>query len=330
MDLEQLAAAQGGVFTLAQALERHPRAEVRRRIRAREWLPQRRGVYAHRATVAGAYGDARATHALACAARLLASDDDLVVSHRSAAVLHGIPLLEEYVGEPQLTLPRPPGTPPAHVRGLFAAYLPEEHRETAGGLPTTNRARTVADCARDLCRGAALAMADAALRAKVPREDVQDVLATCRRWPGVRQADEVLAMADRRAESALESLARLWCLDAGLPVPDLQLRICRLEDGGFVGRVDMAWLAYRTVCELDGRLKYVADGERGSPDDVLWREKRREDDLRELGLEVVRGYWSDRPAGGRSLVSRVRAAMARGAARSDVPSYGVLSDRTRW
>lgn len=135
-------------------------------------------------------------------------------------------------------------------------------------------------------------MADAALRANVPREDVREVLETCRRWPGVQQADEVVAMADRRIESALESLARLWCLDAGLPAPDLQVRICRIADGVFVGRVDLAWLARRTVCELDGKLKYVVaepDSGRTRPDEVLWRERRREDDLRALGLEVVRG-----------------------------------------
>jgi hypothetical protein len=48
--------------------------------------------------------------------------------------------------------------------------------------------------------------------------------------------------------------------------------------------------------------------------------------MRDAGLEVARGYWSDRPDHGRAFVERVRRAMARGAARTDVPTYGVLRD----
>ena len=47
----------------------------------------------------------------------------------------------------------------------------------------------------------------------------------------------------------------------------------------------------RTICETDGQLKFSnGDQSGGNP---LWAEKQREDRLRELGFEVVRGYWSD-------------------------------------
>ena len=57
------------------------------------------------------------------------------------------------------------------------------------------------------------------------------------------------------------------------------------EQRRFVARVDFL-LKGRTICEVDGRLKYEDSG-------TLWAEKQREDRLRELGFEVVRGYWSD-------------------------------------
>jgi hypothetical protein len=62
-------------------------------------------------------------------------------------------------------------------------------------------------------------------------------------------------------------------------------------------------------------------------DDALWQEKLREDTMRDLGLEVARGYWSDGRSQGRSLVERVRRAFERAALRQDPPAYGVLSSR---
>jgi hypothetical protein len=130
-----------------------------------------------------------------------------------------------------------------------------------------------------------------------------------------------VTFADRRAESALESLARVWFADAGLPAPDLQTTFCHPQNGDFVARVDFSWLQHRTVCEVDGRAKYDRAG------DVLWREKLREDALRDLGLEVVRGYWLDRSDGGAALAERVRRAFARAAVRSDAPVYGLRQHR---
>jgi hypothetical protein len=325
MELAEHAAAQGGVFTLAQALAHRSRAEVRRRVRSGDWVPQRHGIYATRKTVERAAEDARAVHMLACAARRLASGRDLVVSHQSAAVAQEIPLLADYTGAPQLLLPRPEGSRPRHVNGLFTAYLRADQR-TGRVIPITTAARTVADCARVLPREDVLAMADAALRKGVSRAEALAVLETCRRWPGVQQAEELVRLADGRAESGLESMGRLWCHDAGLPPPDLQVRLCRTSDGKLLGRVDLVWLALRTVGELDGRLKYVVDEDGDRPDKVLWEEKLREDDLRDTGLEVARGYWSDRDDHGREFVERLRRAMARGAARTDEPRYRVLRE----
>lgn len=336
--LTELAARQGGVVTRAQLRTALGSAALRRSLRAKDWQLVHRGVYAERPLVEASRTDPRLEHRLACAARIVLSARDLVASHGSAALLHRLRLLDDYSGEPQLTLARPPGTPPAHISGFLAAGLPRGHRTAVSGVPVTSKPRTVADLARTLDRPAAVVMADAALRAGVDRRAILDVLAGCRHWPGVQKALEVVAFADRRAESALESLARLWFADGGLPPPQLQIRLCHASNGRFVARTDFFWPEHRTVCEVDGRLKYQRDDveipRRGvrpgdkRPDDVLWHEKLREDTMRDLGLEVARGYWSDRHDGGRELVGRVRRAFARGAQRTDVPTYGVL--RSGW
>lgn len=318
LDLEGLAAAQGGVVTAQQLRDDLGPAGLRRAVRAGAWRLVHRGTYAPAALVARA--DPVLAHRLQCAAQVLLSERELVVSHGSAALLHGLRLLEAYDGPAQLTLVRPDGAPPAHERLPLASGVPLAHRTVLEGVPVTTRPRTVADLARTTSREAAVVMADAALRDGLDRLDLLEVLAACRGWPGAAEATDLLVFADRRAESALESLARVWFARAGLPGAQLQVKLCRAEDGRFVGRVDFFWPQHRTVCEVDGRVKYT-DGA------VLWQEKLREDALRDLGLEVVRGYWADRPQHGRALVERLERAFTRAARRTDRPSYGVLTSR---
>jgi very-short-patch-repair endonuclease len=94
--------------------------------------------------------------------------------------------------------------------------------------------------------------------------------------------------------------------DQGLPAAELQARI--VDPAGFVARVDFLWRAQRTVGEADGR---------GGYDDrhALWAEKRREDRLREMGLEVVRWGWGDLSQPW-VTARRIREAFARARART--------------
>jgi hypothetical protein len=328
--LQALLDVQGGVVTTAQLREILGKEGLRRAIRRQVWIPVHRGAYCPRSLGDAAGSDARLEHRLQCASRLAVSSHDLVISHGSAALLHGLTMLDDHRGPPELTLVRPPGTPLAHVRGWHAAGLPPDHRQQLHGLPVTTRARTVADLARRLPRPAGVVLADAALRDGVDRAAVLNVLSRCTGWPGTATAIATVLFADGRAESVLESLARVWLADAGLPAPDLQARFCEPADGRFVARVDFFWPQHRTVCEVDGRAKYKEAAEPpqrstdDEPGDAVWREKVREDALRDFGLEVVRGYWSDGRDGGGALAARVRRAFDRAALRADTPSYGLL------
>ena len=322
--LLKISSEQGGVFTRAQAARTGlDGKEVERRRRAGQLIAVRRGVYAEGQLSV----DARAVHRRAASARRLVMAGDVVVSHDSAAYLLGYRLLGSPPSPPALTVVRPAGQAPLRVHDLFSAALPAGDRHALlPRLPVTSPARTIADCCRSMPRDAALVVADSALGRGVPREAVLAVLARCARWPGAVAAADVVRFADGRAESVLESLARQWFLEQALPAPELQLEICRGDDGTYVGRVDFIWREQRTVCEVDGRLKYRVDDQLRPGDplrDPLFLEKQREDLMRDLGLEVVRGYWSDGDDRGRRLAGRLRQAFARGAARADRPRYGV-------
>ena len=93
------------------------------------------------------------------------------------------------------------------------------------------------------------------------------------------------ALIDGRRESPLESWSAVRFAEWGLPSPEWQVDI-HDDIGHFVGRVDAWWPEQRVAGEADGLAKYT---ER----EVLVAEKRREDRLRALGLQVIRWTWSD-------------------------------------
>lgn len=103
----------------------------------------------------------------------------------------------------------------------------------------------------------------------------------------------MVGFSDGRSESPGETLSRIICWRAGLPAPTLQFDV--FDDGGvLVGRTDFCWEAERTLGEFDGKVKYgrlLPPGD--TAQDVVYREKRREDALRDLGWQVVRWSWTD-------------------------------------
>jgi hypothetical protein len=92
---------------------------------------------------------------------------------------------------------------------------------------------------------------------------------------------------------------------AGLPRPELQVELHGPR--GFVARVDGWYDEAGVALEFDGRVKYADPRDGRDPAEVLWREKRREDDVRALGVRVVRIVNDDVAASRRDLVGRIEA-----------------------
>lgn len=204
---------------------------------------------------------------------------DAVISHESAAILLGLPT---YDVPAAVRVTRLGGngfrTSDLHIN---RATLRSRDRSDVDGLPVTSIARTVVDLGRWLPFGPALVTADAALRAGVRREELQEVLKHQWTWPRVRHAMSVVRYANPKSESALESFTRGRFIILRLPMPKLQQNIVGYS--GWVARSDFLWEEYRVVGEADGKIKYLQD--------ELWAEKQRQDDIEDAEHEVIRWIW---------------------------------------
>jgi hypothetical protein len=170
-------------------------------------------------------------------------------------------------------------------------------------VPVTTPARTVVDLARSLEFRAGVVAADSALNHKlVSTADLNAVLAACPRWRGISRAADVVAFADGLAESVLESLARVVFRDCGLPPPELQVWI---GEAAVVGRVDFLWRRFRTVAEVDGRMKY------SDPSRAV-KQLDRDRQLRDAGYEVVHFGWQHINENPGYVDSTIRKAFERG------------------
>jgi len=296
------------VFSAAQARSHGTEGPMLRRAVVAGGLTRiRRDAYVGTRAWAGLDPGERYRLLVATAARTL---HDPVFSHRSAAVVWGLPLLGDWPTTVQVTAARAAGgrSQPGVARRCVGGEVP---RTTVEGLVVTTLARTVVDLARTESFASGLMAADAALGRRPPVDAGRRRLGESRRLVevdlvgelaaelaaagcgrGTRAARRVLAHASGLAESAGESLSRARMIELGAPVPELQHSF---TPRGRLVRVDFWWPERRLVGEFDGRLKYRLDGldDSRSPADRLWAEKQREDDLRALGLRVVRWTWAD-------------------------------------
>jgi hypothetical protein len=269
--------------------------EVRRLLRAGRLTAVRRGSY-----VLGTQPEQReARHALRVRAQLAHLADGAVVSHASAAVLHGLPTWGMRLDRVHVTRARRSGGRAGRQVHVHTAPLAPDDIDVVDGIPITSVARTVVDLARTLPFEAAVAVADAALHALITEPErlaglqaaLVSILARSTGWRGSPAARRVLAFADARSGSVGESRSRVAIHRAGLPAPVLQWEVIG-SAGQWIGRVDFGWPKQRTVGEFDGKEKYgrlLKPGQ--SPADAVYWEKRREDALRAEALSVERWGW---------------------------------------
>lgn len=216
-----------------------------------------------------------------------------VVSHTSAAVLHGLPVWSSGLGRVHLTRSRSTGAQRRSDVEVHSATLESADVQVVNGLAVTSLARTVADLGRRLPFEQAVASGDRAAALGLDFGNLEAVLDGMQRWPGVCQARRVADFLDARSESVGESVSRVRIAEEGLPSPIPQREIFD-QDGVLIGRADFAWEQYRTIGEFDGKAKYGDLLQPGQlPSDVLFAEKLREDALRDAGWQIVRWIWAD-------------------------------------
>jgi hypothetical protein len=185
---------------------------------------------------------------LAC----LAAPSDAVVVGLSALALHGIHGLPRQI-PPEVTLPGgrgAPGTSAVTVRRFerplevvrMGPRIAPGHEGPEARKPRVASVRcALVQALPELPRDTAVAMLDSGLHlGRLGAEDLDWIAEQLRGRRGAAGVHGWLALVDGRAESPMESFARLDCVDHGLPPDDLQVEV-RDARGLFVARVDLGW-----------------------------------------------------------------------------------------
>lgn len=302
-----IAEQQGGPFTRAQALSCGvPDDELYRLVRRKQLRRLRRGAYVSSRLFDPL--DDVARHIVMVRAVLLALEERVVVSHASAAALHGLALWGVDLSRVHVTrLDEGVGRAEAGVEH-HVGFIDEKDVHLVGGIRAVAPDRAAVETALTADFASGVALVDSVLhRGLATSEGLRALLTEMRAWPGSIAAARAVTFADGRSESVGESRARVLFAQQGLPDPVPQKEI-REPSGRLVGRVDFLFAAERTIVEFDGRVKYGVDGRLAA--ETVMAEKQREDRLRELGYEVVRITWADL-ADPERTAARIRAAFAR-------------------
>ena len=217
--------------------------EIARHRRSGVWSSVRRGAY-----VGSASAEAltrRSRHRLLIEATLSKLRRPAVVSHASAAVLHGLPLWSVPLTAVHVT--RNPPAKSDSDRNLIChvCRLGPDEVTVVDGMAVTTPTRTILDLGRLIAFTPAVIAADDGLRRILTTREflmtsLQDLIGT----RGSRNAARVVQFADGRSESVGESRSRVVLAEAGLPAPDLQVEVFA-EGGFFLGRGDFGYRQQR-------------------------------------------------------------------------------------
>ncbi|WP_226437400.1 type IV toxin-antitoxin system AbiEi family antitoxin domain-containing protein [Rhodococcus yananensis] len=279
-------------------------AEIRRLVATRRWIRLASGVYVPCEAYDAA--DEYRRHELRARAVLATASPDAVLSHVSAAVLHGLRPWNIPLDDVHIARNRPTGGRRRDGRVLHSASFREVDVADVGGTRVLSPAKTVTDLAATVPFDRAVVVGDQALRnGLVDLDEVRRAVDDMGSHPGRARAARAVRFMCERSDSVGESLSRARMVGEQLPVPLTQVDVFD-EEGRWLARVDFLFPEHGVVGEFDGRIKYRRDGvATDDAENVVYREKLREDGLRHAGWVVVRWTWSDLSTPG-VLAARLR------------------------
>ncbi|GAC46913.1 hypothetical protein [Gordonia aichiensis] len=300
--------------------EGHTDRDIRRALRDLHIERLRQGAYVSSSAYADlddhARDDARYRDMVVAAAH--SGGPRRFLSHQSAAVLLGVPLLNPDRSTVHFISERSGRTSPGLA--IHQAPILDEHLVSVDGILVTSIGRTVCDVARlGNLRQAVCALDSGMYQARIREEPIElgpivDALGPCH---GINVLRTALLVATDQSESIGETISRcIFCESELIPDPELQV-VITLPDGTSF-RCDFGWRDshghLRVVGEFDGRIKYhraSADSEAKLPEEVIYDEKLREDAIRGRDVSFVRWNWNDLAAP-RRLCERIHDALQRG------------------
>lgn len=231
---------------------------------------------------------------------------DWVFCDVSAAMLYGLSVSRTLLNAVHIVT-----SPQAHSRSsgrLVRHVIGPEEIVDLGGVRVTSLERTAFDVVRRADFRSGLAVCDSALR--VSRMRQRDLIASfARKNPHLEHKSKACAiaqLADGRAESGGESIARAVMLELGVMPPDLQVPVRDPVDGRTTYRADFGWMisnGVQVLGELDGREKYRNPEMTGGREavDVLADERLRESHVSGTGSKILRFSYADVMNAGRFL-----------------------------
>lgn len=265
--LGRLLDRQGGVVTSAQALtfltRRGLEAELNNGGLQKVWY----GIYGR--------GDGDVDRRLQLRGLDLATGTTVAACLGTAAAIYGF----DTQATADLHVLNPLGRQLRSADGLFVHRRQGAPLTVLDGRPITTAPWTAVEVARSLPRPRALATLDAALRSgRCGRDDLRKAVRRQSGRRGIVAVRGLLPLATEKAESPMESEARLVMIDGNLPEPILQYEVAGVD--GELWRLDFAWPEFRVAAEYDGV-------EWHSGPNAFLRDRRRYSALQELGWYVV-------------------------------------------
>lgn len=254
----------------------------------------RRGMYVAAETYDAC--DDSGNHLLHARASLLAQQGDAVLTGASAAALHGFALHDQDLSTVHLL--RTDTVRSHHSAGanhhVLTLPVTESEIEVVGGVRVVPAARAVWEVACRSSLEGGVVTADSALHLNPELSNrINELTERFAYFPGSRRARLALKLADGRAESPGESVTRVQFHRYDIPIPELQYPV-ESDRGEVVGESDFYWQDARHLGEFDGKVKYLKFLRPGeSPSDCVFREKRREDQMRSGMRGMSRFVWVD-------------------------------------
>lgn len=276
------------LFTYAQlAATGLTEKDIRSRVASGQLVRIRRGVYGTPGEL-----DAGGQHLRLVRATTPALHPESVLSHQSAACLHGLPVPGAWLSSVAATSRTGSHGGTRRNLSIHATPLGDDEVTTVGDLTVTTLVRTVTDLARTLPFPWAVAVCDAALGREVERDALSLELERHPRLFGLPAARRAVQFADGRSQSPAESISRVQFARYGLPAPELQFAVTA-TDGRRLAVTDFCWPELRLVGEVDGKWKYGELLKPGrKPEDAIMAEKVREEGIRGEGYWITRWGWA--------------------------------------
>jgi hypothetical protein len=231
-------------------------------------------------------------------ASVLASGNDAVLSHRSAAALWGLFPAATLV---EVTVPRTGRTSRGTLLIHRSARLPSADVTKRHGIPVTRPARTLLDLAEVVCRRELERALDEAERLRLGTERL--LRSAIERHPGRIGGARLYAalrehpLGSTATANPLEEAFLSVCDGHGIARPEVNVALLRY-------RVDFLWRAHGLIVETDG---HETHGTRTA----FERDRARDAELTTAGWRVLRFTWRQVDREPEWVAAKVRQALSR-------------------